>query len=89
MINTARVSIGSFKSDLLGHDDGVAGFQVGSQWSSDGRHVLLANASATLHWDLWIYSVAEKKASLFRKTSFDDVGGVLSPDGKWIVYASD
>jgi serine/threonine protein kinase len=76
----------------LGSEEELAsmpGFQIGTQWSSDGRYIAFTNMSPALDWDLWLYSIAEKKAFPLLKTSFDEGTSYFSPDGKWFVYASD
>lgn len=39
--------------------------------------------------DLWILSVADRKAAPYLKTPFNERAGQFSPDGRWIVYCSD
>jgi Tol biopolymer transport system component len=39
--------------------------------------------------DLWILSVADRKAVAYLKTPFNERAGQFSPDGRWIVYSSD
>jgi hypothetical protein len=39
--------------------------------------------------DLWVLSVADRKAVPYLKTPFNERAGQFSPDGRWIVYSSD
>jgi dipeptidyl aminopeptidase/acylaminoacyl peptidase len=39
--------------------------------------------------DLWVLSVADRKAVAYLKTRFNERAGQFSPDGRWIVYSSD
>jgi len=58
--------------------------------SSDGRFLayhVIDNKTKT--WDLGLYSVAEKKTSVFLSTPAAEVNGRFSPDGRWIAYQSD
>ena len=66
----------------------MPGFQVAEDWSRDGRYIVFSNFGAKADWDIWIYSVAGKKASPFLQTSFFEFQGRLSPDEKWIAYSS-
>ncbi|HSE63005.1 MAG TPA: hypothetical protein VLG15_05275, partial [Thermoanaerobaculia bacterium] len=39
-------------------------------------------------WDLWTYSLADRKAKPFLQSSFNEVLARFSPDGRWIAYVS-
>ena len=67
------------------------GFTAASDWSLDGRYIAFQNnpPDTKRAWDIWIYSVAEKKAFPFLQTEFGETSPHFSPDGKWLVYASD
>ncbi len=64
---------------------------VPTDWSSDGRFVVynMIDARTKTGWDLGVYSVAEKKTSLFLATPANEANGRLSPDGRWLAYTSD
>jgi Tol biopolymer transport system component len=64
---------------------------VPADWSSDGRFVVcnLIDAKTKRGWDLGLYSVAEKKTSLFLSTPANEANGRFSPDVRWLAYASD
>jgi eukaryotic-like serine/threonine-protein kinase len=66
-------------------------FKVPVDWSRDGRLVLLqANDARTRNlWDLWTYSVADRRATPFLQTPFNETTGRFSPDGRWVAYTSD
>jgi serine/threonine protein kinase len=65
-------------------------FKVPLDWSPDGRVLLFQeNDPRTRNiWDLWLYSTADRKATPFLRTPFNEVLGRFSPDGRWIAYAS-
>jgi serine/threonine protein kinase/Tol biopolymer transport system component len=65
-------------------------FKVPLDWSPDGRVLLFQeNDPRTRNvFDLWTYSTAERKATPFLRTGFNEVLGRFSPDGLWIAYAS-
>ena len=65
-------------------------FKNVSAWSRDG--VLAYQAIATTSkagWDLWTYSLADKKPALFLSTPATETMPSFSPDGRWLVYTSD
>jgi eukaryotic-like serine/threonine-protein kinase len=65
-------------------------FKVALDWSPDGRVLLFqANDPRTRNiFDLWTYSVADRKATPFLQTPFNEIMGSFSPDGRWIAYVS-
>jgi serine/threonine protein kinase len=54
-----------------------------TDWSRDGKYVLYERGA-----DLWYMSLPEETPTLFLKASSTLRGGRLSPDGKWVAYAS-
>jgi Tol biopolymer transport system component len=67
------------------------GFSVVTNWSPDGRYLAFQNldAASGTGWDIWVYSIAERKSIPFLQTRFGEFTPRFSPDGKWIVYFSD
>jgi len=61
-------------------------------WSSDGRWILLRQMAGPKGPDarpeLWVWSVADKKASAYLQTEWRNETGVFSPDGRWVAYVS-
>ena len=58
-------------------------------WSRDGRDVIfMLNGGATRN-DIWRYDVQRKTAAPVLNSPFNEGWARLSPDGKWIAYASD
>src|SRR5207245_9168171 len=39
--------------------------------------------------DIWIYSIPDRKATVFLQTPFNETHPTLSPDGRWMAYTSD
>jgi eukaryotic-like serine/threonine-protein kinase len=60
-----------------------------TDWSADGRFILFHTPSERNGWDLWLVSLADLHAKPMVQSPFEDVQGALSPDGRWIAYASD
>jgi serine/threonine protein kinase len=65
-------------------------FKVPSDWSPDGRVLLFQMNDARTRggWDLWTYSTADRKATPFLQTPFNEVQPKFSPDGRWFAYVS-
>ena len=66
-----------------------AGEQRPSDWSRDGTTLLAHVEDPKNRWDIWTYSLADKRAEPWLQTPFDELEAVFSPDGKWIAYTSD
>jgi len=54
-----------------------------SDWSRDGRYILFNRGP-----EIWILTLPEMKSAPFLKTSSTLRNGRISPDGKWVAYAS-
>jgi Tol biopolymer transport system component len=68
-----------------------ASFKNVGDWSRDGT-LLAYHAIATTSkagWDLWTYSLADKKPALFLSTPATETMPIFSPDGRWLAYTSD
>jgi Tol biopolymer transport system component len=58
-------------------------------WSRDGRW-LFYNVTAKTGWDIWALNIADdRKARPIIETPANQVQARLSPDGRWLAYASD
>src|SRR5262249_8774026 len=58
-------------------------------WSSDGRFLTHQQAGATTGSDLWVLPLAgDRKPILVLRTTADEVGLRISPDGRYISYRS-
>ncbi|HVS31257.1 MAG TPA: protein kinase [Thermoanaerobaculia bacterium] len=66
-------------------------FTLATDWSRDGRFIAFqeVNAKEPTGWDIWLYSMADRKATLFLQTPFAELTPRFSPDGKWLSYTSD
>ena len=60
------------------------------EWSNDGRFLIYAERDAKTGYDLWMLPLTgSRKATSFLHTEYNELCGTLSPDSKWIAYASD
>jgi Tol biopolymer transport system component len=59
-------------------------------WSTDGRHILfLKRADLQLaQSDVWVFDVEKGNARPFLTTTSHENAAALSPDGRWVAYAS-
>jgi len=66
-----------------------SGTQVGaSDWSPDGRWILFSSLSRKTGFDLWTYSMEDKKAEPWLEGPLDQGHARLSPNARWIAYES-
>jgi serine/threonine protein kinase len=60
-----------------------------SDWSRDGRFVVYHTYGGKNAWDIWIAPTGGGKPFPFLASRFTEVQGRISPDGRWVAYASD
>ena len=63
-----------------------------TDWSADGRFIVFHNAvigDQRRGQDLWLLSLPDLQVKPLAQTSFNEIQGALSPDGRWIAYTSD
>jgi hypothetical protein len=62
-----------------------------TQWSRDGRFIVYSETASSGKPDLWVLPVGsgDGKPFEFLKTEFEELHGQLSPDSRWMAYASD
>jgi dipeptidyl aminopeptidase/acylaminoacyl peptidase len=63
--------------------------KVLNDWSPDARHLVFTRHDPQTKLDLWTVPVSGGAARPMLKTSFNEVQARISPDGRWIAYASD
>jgi Tol biopolymer transport system component len=57
-------------------------------WSPDGRSIIFSSLSRKTHFDLWTYSVQDKKAEPWLEGPLDQTHARFSPNGRWVAYES-
>ena len=60
-----------------------------SDWSRDGKYLLMTTLSSGTHSDIWCLALNEHRAAPLLDTVYNEVGATFSPDGKWLAYHSD
>ncbi|PWT89248.1 MAG: hypothetical protein C5B55_11695 [Blastocatellia bacterium] len=61
-----------------------------ASWSSDGRFILFMERGAKTRMDVWAVPMfGDRKEYLLLNSPFDEQDPTLSPDGRWLAYASD
>jgi serine/threonine protein kinase len=59
-------------------------------WSADGRFMLYTEVGAQTAGDIWVLPLeGERKPWVWLNTPAFETAATISPDGKWIAYASD
>lgn len=62
---------------------------IPTDWSRDGRHVVYHATTTKTGFDLWALSLVDRKPVLLARTPFNELHGSISPDSRWLAYASD
>jgi eukaryotic-like serine/threonine-protein kinase len=66
------------------------GPQTATDWSSDGKWLLVQDNSRDTGRDLWVVSLDRKgEARPIARTRFQEWGGRLSPDDRWMAFVTD
>jgi Tol biopolymer transport system component len=63
-----------------------------TDWSLDGRFIIYNQLDPKTKWDVWALPVTgsgERKPFRVLGTEANEIAGRLSPDGRWLAYASD
>ena len=63
-----------------------------TDWSRDGRFIIYHQTDPKTKWDVWVLPApgsGEAKPQPVVQTEANENAGTLSPDGRWLAYASD
>ena len=81
-----KLSTGAGTEEVLLEDDDS---KFPASWSADGKSILYVGNADSANEDLWVLPLSgDRKPIPFVKTPFRDYGGQISPDGRWVAYAS-
>jgi len=84
-------SIGSSaREDVVVED--TFGFGISARptdWSRDGRYIVVDNTPSNTEGDIWVQPMfGDRKRFYYLQTDFNERGAKLSPNGRWVAYAS-
>jgi serine/threonine-protein kinase len=78
---------GGGDTEQLTHREQLA---VAGSFTPDGRLLAFADFDLQTGWDIWTMPLdGDRKARLFLQTPANELMPVLSPDGRWLAYATD
>ena len=81
-----KLSTGAGTEEVLLEDDES---KFPASWSADGKSILYVGNADSADEDLWVLPLSgDRKRIPFVKTPFREIGGQISPDGRWVAYAS-
>ncbi|PYQ67390.1 MAG: hypothetical protein DMF54_04360, partial [Acidobacteria bacterium] len=60
-----------------------------TDWTRDGRYLVYHTFGASSTWDIWVAPTDGGKPFALLASKFTEAQGQVSPDGRWIAYASD
>ena len=84
-----RPADGSGGQELM-HTEGKEGTSWPADWSADGRFLLYWSRGGKNRSDMWLLPLTGAKKPIPLLTDqYDERGGQLSPDGRWVAYESD
>ncbi len=64
--------------------------KIATDWSRDGQFLVVQQSDPANGWDIWVLPMTGgKRAFTLMDSQFNELQGVLSPDGKWLAYVSD
>jgi Tol biopolymer transport system component len=63
--------------------------KIGGNWTDDSTYIIYTGSDPRTKLDLWTLAVADRKPTLFLQTPFNEMHAQVSPDGRWVAYASD
>jgi DNA-binding winged helix-turn-helix (wHTH) protein/Tol biopolymer transport system component len=63
--------------------------KIGGNWTDDSSYIIYTGSDPETRLDLWTLALADRKPMPFLQTPFNEMHGQVSPDGRWIAYASD
>jgi Tol biopolymer transport system component len=83
------------KKEIGGSGEGEVIFESDTEMypssvSSDGENLFFYRGGESTNYDIWVLPLSgEADAYPFIQTEFNEIGPMISPDGRWLVYGSD
>jgi Tol biopolymer transport system component len=62
---------------------------ITNDWSADGKWIVFTRTASTTGFDIWVWPTSGGKPQLAVHTAQNAMHGRLSPNGRWMAYASD
>ena len=62
--------------------------KIASDWSRDGQLLVYSELNPKTGWNIFVSPAAGGEPRVFLATQADEIDGHLSPDGRWMAYAS-
>jgi Tol biopolymer transport system component/predicted Ser/Thr protein kinase len=75
-------------ADEVFYQSGVP-FKDATDWSPDGKWVVMHEIGDENGWNIFVMPAAGGARTPFLVTPFNEQFAAISPDGRWVVYASD
>jgi len=85
LVHRSIVGAGTDESLLLRTPE----MKIGGNWTDDSSYIIYTGSDPRTKLDLWTLAVADRRPVPFLQTSFNEMHGQISPDGRWVAYASD
>lgn len=60
-----------------------------SSWSPDGQTIAFIQVDPVTGWDIWTLTLRDRKVGPLVKTRYNETAPRISPDGRWLAFASD
>ena len=63
--------------------------KIGGNWTDDDAYIVYTGSDPRTKLDLWTLALAERTPMPFLQTPFNEMHAQVSPNGRWVAYASD
>lgn len=64
-------------------------FKFVNDWTKDGRYIVYASSNAKTGEDVWLLpTFGDRQPIAYLRTEFNEIQSRVSPDGRWVAYAS-
>ena len=63
-------------------------WSVATGWSAVTQTIVIQENHPGTGWDIWLYSLSDRKSRVLLQTKFNETSAQISPNGKWLLYQS-